>query len=113
VKFNDVLGAGSGMKTVNVLGGDDDATTLILQPRLTLGDCHVSLKVHRKRHHYKRTQLRVGRSNGSTFEFQKSKMAADGQSWIYKNGNNFATGLLINMMFGSMAGFPNELRFLP
>ena len=30
-----------------------------------------------------------------------------------KNGHNFATGLPIDMMFGSRVGFPAELRFLP
>jgi len=33
-------------------------------------------------------------------------------SWIYKNGHNFATGLPIDVMFGSKVGFPAELRFL-
>jgi len=29
-----------------------------------------------------------------------------------KNGHNFATGLPINVVFGSSVGFPAELRFL-
>jgi len=34
-------------------------------------------------------------------------------SWMYTNGHNFATGLPIDVMFGSRVGFPAELRFLP
>jgi len=45
MKFKDVAGASSSMKSVDVLGDDDDATTLVFQPRLTLGNCHVSLHV--------------------------------------------------------------------
>jgi len=29
---------------------------------------------------------------------------------MYKNGHNFATGLPIDMMFGSRMGFPAELK---
>jgi len=32
---------------------------------------------------------------------------------IQKNGHNFATGLLIDVMFGVRVGFPAELSFLP
>jgi len=32
---------------------------------------------------------------------------------MYKNGQNFATSLPIDVMFGSRMGFPAELKFLP
>jgi len=44
----------------------------------------------------------ISRSNGATFEFQKSKMVA-----------NFATALPIDVMFGSRVGFLARLRFIP
>jgi len=43
----------------------------------------------------------------------KSKMAADGHLGYTKNGHNFATGLPIDVMFGSRVGLLAELRFLP
>jgi len=46
----------------------------------------------------------VGRSNGATFEFQESKMAADGHLGCTKMG--------IEVMFGSSVGFPAELGFV-
>ena len=52
MKFDDVLGAGSGVKAVDVLSYDDDTTTFFLQPRLTLSNCQVSLRGHRHHHHH-------------------------------------------------------------
>ena len=51
VKFNDVVGAGSRVKTVDVLCDDDHTTTLLFQSRLTLGYCHVTLQLHTHHHH--------------------------------------------------------------
>jgi len=52
-------------------------------------------------------------SNSAICGSIKSQMAADAPSRIYKNGNNFETGLPIDVMFGSRVGFPAEIRFLP
>ena len=44
MEFDDVRGAGSSVKSIDVLRDDDDTTTLTFQPRLTLGNCHMSLQ---------------------------------------------------------------------
>jgi len=54
----------------------------------------------------------VGRSNGATFRFQKSKWRLTAIFDI-QSGHNFATGLEIDVMFGFRVGFPAELSFLP
>jgi len=51
----------------------------------------------------------VGRSNGATFEFQKSKMAADGHLGCPKMA--VTPQLPIEVIFGFKMRFPAELRF--
>ena len=48
----------------------------------------------------------VGGTNGAIYASIKSKMATDGYLGCTKNGHNFATGLPIDVMFGSRMGFP-------
>ena len=57
--------------------------------------------------------VEVGRSNGATFDFQKSKVAADGHLGYTKMVITSQPVLPIDVMFGSRVGFSAELRFLP
>jgi len=50
MKFNYVVGAGSSVKTIDVLCDYDHSTTLFFQTRFTLGNRHVSLQVHNHHH---------------------------------------------------------------
>ena len=53
----------------------------------------------------------VGGSNCAICGLIKYKMAADDYLGCTENGHNLATGLPVDMMFGSRMGFPVELRF--